>query len=58
MGCELNQILVSAILGVGLVLGFVVIIWCMATLVWIKSAAVSLMKIQTRLDYRTNLERQ
>lgn len=51
-GDEVIQILVSAILGVGLVLGFVLIIWCVATLIWIKSIAVSLMFIKHRLGYR------
>jgi hypothetical protein len=39
---------VSIILGVAPVMGLVIVIWCSYTAVWIKSIAVSLMKIAAR----------
>jgi hypothetical protein len=43
-----SDLWVSALIGVGIVVGFVVVWFCAYTAVWIKSIAASLIKMEAR----------
>lgn len=56
MNCKANDFWVSAILGVGVVAGFMIVIFCAVATVWIKSIGRSLIEISAITGSRTTTD--